>query len=651
MTLHTGDLLQERYRIVSSLGQGGMGAVYRAWHLNLHIPVAIKEMIPQPNLEAQTLTQLRRQFQQEAAILAHLHHPHLVGVRDFFEEDGNAYLVMHFIEGESLAAIVERDGALTEDQALIWAGQLLDALAYCHNQGVIHRDVKPQNVIICSNGQAVLVDFGLVKLWDPHDPHTKTVIRGMGTPEYAPPEQYDVTASHTDPRSDIYSLGATLYHSLTGQAPPSATQRMANPSSLRVPRSLNPRLSTRTEQAILQAMEPQPERRFQRAHDMAAALSDRASTTVTRSAGATHRATKVMPGKRDTVSSRPAWVSAWVWGLGGACLLALATGVFVLVMKKGDSPPSPATAALPTETPITALPTEPPPAPTMSSTATFLPPSLGDTWLRPGDGAMMVYVPAGEFEMGNDDDGVEDAFQMCMRYRGHCEREWFEDEQPVHTVALDGFWMDRTEVTNAQYQQCVESGACGPPAERGSHTRDSYYGDSAYDNHPVINVSWYQARSYCDWVGARLPTEAEWEYTARGPDGRMFPWGNEFGARLNYCDANCVLDWADEAIDDGYVDTAPVGSFPRGASWCGVLDIAGNVWEWSADWYDDSYYARSTHRNPAGTSSGEYRILRGSSWYSNRSYTRSTYRYSNTPDYFDVDVGFRCVISLGERPQ
>ena len=193
-------------------GSGRDGAVYRAWDTRLNVPVALKEMIPQPGLDPHTLAQLRRQFEQEAMVLARLNHPHLVRVGDFFEEGSNAYLMMDFIAGESLAERIEREGALPEAEVLDWAEQLLDALGYCHAQGIIHRDISPQNVIITPSpasgegrggGRAVLVDFGLVKLWDPRDPHTKTALRGMGKPEYAPPEQYSVRGQHTDPRSDV----------------------------------------------------------------------------------------------------------------------------------------------------------------------------------------------------------------------------------------------------------------------------------------------------------------------------------------------------------------------------------------------------------------------------------------------------------------
>ena len=292
MTLADGQVIQHRYRIVSLLGQGGMGAIYHAWDTRLSIPVAIKEMRPQPGMDPSLLDQLRQQFQQEAVVVARLHHAHLVRVTDFFEESGNAYLVMGFVEGENLAHCIKREGALPEAQVLEWAEQLLYALAYCHTRGVIHRDVKPQNVIIRPDGQAVLVDFGLMKLWDPGDPHTRTAMRGMGTPEYAPPEQYDAQIGHTDHRSDIYSLGATLYHALTGQAPPTATMRIANPGKFQPPRAINPRISPRAEAAVLRATELAMEKRFATAQDMAAALKGEAArTTATAPTGGT---TKVM---------------------------------------------------------------------------------------------------------------------------------------------------------------------------------------------------------------------------------------------------------------------------------------------------------------------------------------------------------------------
>jgi serine/threonine protein kinase len=374
MTLATGRVLQDRYRIASLLAQGGMGAVYRAWHLNLNLPVAIKEMVPQPGLNPQILAQLRQQFCQEAVILARLDHPYLVRVIDFFEEQGNAYLVMNFVEGESLSARVEREGALPENEVLTWACQLLSALAYCHGEGVIHRDVKPQNIIIRSDGQPVLVDFGLVKLWNPSDPRTKTAMRGMGTPEYAPPEQYDIAPGHTDARSDIYSLGSTLYHLLTGQAPPTATQRMADPTSLKPPRTLNPRLSVCAEQAILKAMEPQPGHRFQSAKEMADAL-------VGGKISPKRQPTKAMVGSQVAIPWHKK-IPGWAWSAGGVGALVVTMLLCAAVVVgsswwKAVSAPAELPTATPTEAP-TATPTDTStavPSPTRAPTRTPRPTS------------------------------------------------------------------------------------------------------------------------------------------------------------------------------------------------------------------------------------------------------------------------------------
>ncbi|HOV48664.1 MAG TPA: serine/threonine-protein kinase [Anaerolineae bacterium] len=272
MQLSAGQVVNNRYRIARLLGQGGMGAVYRAWDLTLNIPVALKEMLPDPSLSPQELAQLRQQFQQEALALAGLMHPNLPRVTDFFEWEGRDYLVMDFVEGENLATLIERQGALPEEQVLRWARQLLGALEVCHQRHILHRDIKPQNIIICADGRAVLVDFGLVKLWDPHNPQTQRIIAGMGTREYASPEHFGLRGWHTEPRSDLYSLGATLYHALTGKEPPSALARFTDGDTLVPPRTLGLRVQSRTETALLQAMALDPNRRFPDVPAMRAAL-------------------------------------------------------------------------------------------------------------------------------------------------------------------------------------------------------------------------------------------------------------------------------------------------------------------------------------------------------------------------------------------
>ena len=212
----------------------------------------------------------------------------------------------------------------------------------------------------------------------------------------------------------------------------------------------------------------------------------------------------------------------------------------------------------------------------------------------------MVYVPAGEFEMGSN--------------------EGLLNEQPVHTVATNGFWIDRTEVTNERYQGCVRAGQCEPPARSTSHTRDWYFGTSVYNHHPVIYISWHMAADYCSWAGARLPTEAEWEYAARGPEGHEYPWGDD-GPRATLANYGRHVG-----------DTTEVGSYRFGVSWSGAFDMAGNVEEWVADWYGG--YS-------SGPSRGSHRVVRGGSW-ANEPNTRSAYRSLGTPDDVANDRGFRC---------
>ena len=277
MPLSTGQILQQRYRILGPLGQGGMGTVYLAEDLRLERRCAVKEQIPDPNAAAYALAQRRQQFRTEARTLAGLDHPNLPKVYDYFEYSGNEYIVLEYVEGENLAIVLRRQGGpLPEATVLAWADQVLDALEYMHGQQprpVVHRDIKPANIILTPQGKVKLVDFGLVKLFDPFAPGTMTALRGAGTPEFTPLEQYASGQGHTDARSDIYSLGGTLYNLLTGIVPADSARRSLDPSALAPPRQLNPGLSASTETAILRAIEVHPDRRFQTAREMRQALA------------------------------------------------------------------------------------------------------------------------------------------------------------------------------------------------------------------------------------------------------------------------------------------------------------------------------------------------------------------------------------------
>ncbi|MBN1976251.1 MAG: serine/threonine protein kinase [Anaerolineae bacterium] len=402
-----------------------MGAVYRAWDSRLNVPVALKEMTPQPGIHPDTLAQLRTQFQQEAQILARLSHPHLVRVGDFFEERGNAYLVMDFVEGEELASRIQREGALSENQVLIWAGQILDALAYCHAQGIIHRDIKPQNVIIRPDGRVVLVDFGLVKLWNPDDPRTKTAMRGVGTPEYAPPEQYDTQMGHTDIRSDIYGLGATLYHALTGEAPLTATLRMADPEQFVPVRETVSGVSERTEKTVMKALELARSQRWQSAAEMAQAFGvpvpNWSGQALSQPPAPPPRREKTL--KMDKAEGGPSEKKRrspiWGWSLGCLIVLALLAvlvgGGLVVFGGMGGrlaslfSPGETAATAEPTEMPTstatatstsTPTPTDTPTStPTSTSAPTDTPvPTLvpAPTLLEPEDGTAYYLYPGRE---------------------------------------------------------------------------------------------------------------------------------------------------------------------------------------------------------------------------------------------------------------
>jgi eukaryotic-like serine/threonine-protein kinase len=247
-----------------------------------------------------------------------------------------------------------------------------------------------------------------------------------------------------------------------------------------------------------------------------------------------------------------------------------------------------------------------------------LEPVSGLNYLRQADGMKMVDVPAGEFHMGSE---------MSLKDK---------DERPIHLVYLDEFWIDQTEVTNGMYAKCVSAGNCQQPIKSSSSFRSSYYDNPQFADYPVIYVSWYAASAYCAWAGGRLPSEAEWEKAARGTDERTYPWGNT--------PPSCSL----ANYQGCKIDTAAVASYPDGASPYGVLDMAGNVWEFVNDWYGETYYSQSPSSNPQGPASGDgnYSVLRGGSWVESEDFLRSSYRLDDGRDNMYPKFGFRCASSL-----
>lgn len=277
--LTPGTILRSRYKILELVGRGGMGSVYKAEDLLLKGRFcAIKEIIPNLAQDPKAIEELRKQFYQEASVLARLDHPNLPKVSDYFTEGEREYLVMDFVPGKDLRTIVNEARAagkfLEEEIVLKWAEQLCSAVEYLHSQSppILHRDIKPSNVKLTPAGTVKLVDFGLVKLLYSDEERTVTVLEGRGTLPYTPLEQYAGESGTTDTRSDIYSLGATLYHLLTGQAPPDAKTRFLKPGSLIPPRKINPEISPRVEKAILWALELHPDNRPPDVRTFASAL-------------------------------------------------------------------------------------------------------------------------------------------------------------------------------------------------------------------------------------------------------------------------------------------------------------------------------------------------------------------------------------------
>ena len=274
----SGNILRERYIITKVIGRGGMGSIYLAEDNRLSGRIcAIKEVYQGSDVPDDLRAQGRDQFYREASVLARLDHPNLPKVSDFFTEHERDYLVMDYVPGDDLKSLMDqarrKNKFLPVESVLEWANQLADALEHLHGQDppVIHRDIKPSNLKLNPNGLIKLVDFGLVKQLVP-DEMTVTVIQGRGTATYTPLEQYGGDTGHTDSRSDIYALGATLYHLLTNQPPLEAKQRFLRPSQMPAPSSINPAIPPEAEEAILWAMALHPDERPTSIHDFRLAL-------------------------------------------------------------------------------------------------------------------------------------------------------------------------------------------------------------------------------------------------------------------------------------------------------------------------------------------------------------------------------------------
>ena len=506
------------YRIESTIGEGGMGVVYRAHDEARGRTVALKCL--HTNLAGDA--EIRRRFAREARVLGSYDHPNVVKVHDFVAHEHLLAIVMEHVEGESLVAhLAKWRGRVPFAEIRSIFGAVLDAVGHGHDRGVVHRDLKPDNILVTDDLSPRVVDFGIAKILE----GTTYTMTGalLGTCRYMSPEQVQ-HPERADPRSDVYSLGVTLYQLSTGVVPFESSSHF-----------------TVMMAHVHQAPRPPSELR----DDLPPAL-ERLSL--------------------DALAKQP-----------------------------GDRPQSCAEFRVRLDEALAAH------APAPATPRTFAP------VLRTKDAGDMVLVPAGPFQMGPDRRGVH----------------------------LDAFYVDRTPVTNREFVTFVAITGYRPTDDDDARFLHHIHGGRpppALVDHPVVFVSWDDARAYAAWAGKRLPSEAEWEKAARGTDGRKYPWGRvEPGPKhANY-----------GKLRGG---TTPVGAYPDGASPWGALDLAGNVWEWCEDVDEPSFYADGPSHNPRNTRRAEHArfVMRGGSWLYGPRALRTFSRTGYEARYRFAGGGFRC---------
>ena len=682
MTYQPGDQLLDKYRIEARIGQGAFGDVYRVLHTSLKVTRALKVLRRDaPGIGSTQYTNAQERFQLEAQLGARLNspnaNPNLLQVYDFHSSEDLIVLEMEYASGGSLAERLqkykEQGQVFPIPEALQIAQDVAGGLAALHAKDIVHRDVKPANILFDNEGHAKLGDLGLAQV--PGGPSRRSQLSTPdphpGTPGYMSPEQEN-SGAYLTPASDIYSLGLTLFEMLTGrmyrsQRPGTraANLRADLPAQvddllarmLAEAYKVRPWDGAETAGLLRQALGDlsgalerekaaklaqqqaellEQERQQAAAREEALARQRREQEQAKRQAElleqeqkaaakarreALDREETLAKARREEQARReqekiapPAeksflssfWPGLLVVGL----LMVWAIGTLMNPVPPATptaAPEAPTRTSVPAATavPATAVPlkTSVPPATAVPAPTAVPTLGIGSTQTRAQDGMLMVYVPEGPFTMGSKD---------------------FSNAAP-HQVTLDAFWIDQTDVTNAKYANCVQKSSCTAPVGGvNSNTQSPYYGNSQFDNYPVINVNWDQAKAYCRWVGGDLPTEAQWEKAALGTTGYKYPWGDTLDQ--TYANYNSK-------------DTTAVCSYPKGNSPYGACDMAGNVWQWVADWFGD--YGTS----PVTNSSGQVRVLRGGSWGSDEYFVRSAGRSGDLPSMAFNYLGFRCASS------
>ena len=596
--LQPGVIIRNKYQILSEIAQGGMGVVYHVRHLLWNEDRAIKLLLDvHPRADQRSDGIL-----SEALVLRQLQHPNIVRVEDAdITDDDQLFIVMEFVAGESISGLI-RGGPLPWRQALELAAQACAGLSAAHQKGVIHRDIKPSNLLVAAaNGSEIvkIIDFGIAKVREDAGIGVArlTTQSGLfvGTPDYASPEQAQGSpGSALDARTDIYSLGLVLYEMLTGARPFTAETtiatlllRLQNPPT--APRRLRPELNIppAVSDLVMKALATNRDARYASADEMRQAIE----AILQRPAAAVKKSRVTAPALAALVA--------------GAAL-----GVWI-VMRRPPQPPvkpapppvaapvvstaPPSVAALETpakkNVPMATGTVKKSPAVTPTPPPERRTPGL-KTKINPQDGLEYIWIPPGSFTMG------------CSTGDLACR----PNEHPAHQVTITkGFWIGKTEVTQAAF-------------ERVSGRNPSNFVGA---NLPVESITWRQAHMFCGTVGMRLPTEAEWEYAARG---------NSADARYG---SPTEIAWL---LANSGQKTHEVAQKRPNAF--GLYDMLGNVGEWTADWY--APYSEAAASDPRNPDQGEYHIVRGGYWSLGVFAIRVSHRLTRYPAQRGPNVGFRC---------
>lgn len=611
-------MLDSRYEIIATVKAGTMGCIYKAKDTRLDMLVAVKEMASSFT-SPEDMKRAEERFREEAGFLFKLHHPGLPRVSDyFFERDPKTgepffYLVMTFIDGKDLESLISGSMLpLPVDEVIDYSLQILEVLRYLHDQSppVIYRNLNPRHVMI-REGKVSLVDFGIDRIFSL--PREGTAI---GTPGYAAPEQH---GDFADPRSDLYSLGALMHYLLTGINPGDLSRLLY---SFVPVKEVNAAVPAALDSLIMALLDNLNEKRPESAEKVAGSLSSLSKESIAEPAvksvpvtePATQKVSPPSPPASSQASTPVAKTSPPRYDR-TVVLIALVLIGLLLVSAMWKY-----LASRPSETPSPSATQAAVPAPAVTASKAPAPQALPPQKKNPKDGAAMILIPTGDFMMGSPE------------HKGDIS------EKPLHRVYLDAYYIYKYEVTNGQFRRFVHESRY----EAEGSWKD--YAIAGRDNHPVVCVTWNDAKAYCEWAGGFLPTEAQWEKAARGVDGRVWPWGNKWdGTECNWGKGPKVAGNADIWRGRG---TAPVGSFPHGVSPYGVHDMAGNVAEWCGDWFGERYYMESPSKNPGGPGLGQTRALRFGNWFtSSPEINRCAFRDGDLPDRWLNFLGFRVCLA------